>query len=154
LEHLSVLESEEHWCFDYITLLDDGSIITQAIQQGNAIAISDGSFQDQFGTASWVLEGTCAIGRIVGDVIVPGAARDHSAYRSELAGIYSILVCAKHLCDFFNITPGSIELGCDGQSALDKAFNYVSLLRIENPNYDLLSAILTLWVHSPINWKF
>jgi hypothetical protein len=68
------------------------------------IAVSDGSFQDQYGTAAWVLEGSTPKGRIVGAVIVPGTAKDQSAYRSELAGIYSILLCVKKLCEFFHIT--------------------------------------------------
>ncbi len=76
---------------------------------------------------------------------VPGTAKDQSAYRSELAGLYCILLGAKQLCEFFNITQGSIELGCDGQSALDKAFNYVSIIKIEDSNYDLLFAIRNLW---------
>ena len=80
-------------------------------------------------------------------MIVPGSAK-------ELAGIYSILVMAKKVCDYFQISQGSIELGCDEQSALDKAFNYVSIIRIEDADYDLLHAIRTLWAQSPIRWKF
>jgi hypothetical protein len=44
LQHLSVAAPGEHWCFDYLTLTDDGSTIAQALQHGDAIAISDGSF--------------------------------------------------------------------------------------------------------------
>jgi hypothetical protein len=99
------------WCFDYLTLSDDGTTIAKAITQGEAIAISDGSFQDQFGTASWVIEGNCDRGRITGDVTIPGYYTDHSSYRSELTGIYAIMVCVKHLCKFFQIKSGAIELG-------------------------------------------
>jgi hypothetical protein len=128
--------------------------LAKAIQEGEAIAISDGSFQDQYGTAAWALEGSGSKGRIVGAVTVPGTAKDQSAYRSELAGLYCILLGAKKLCEFFNITQGSIELGCNGQSALDKAFNYVSIIKIEDSNYDLLFAIRNLWAYSPLTWKF
>ncbi len=55
---------------------------------------------------------------------------------------------------FFDIQQGAIELGCDGQSALDKAFNHVALIRIEDSNYDLLQAIQYLWASSPLQWKF
>jgi hypothetical protein len=82
------------------------------------------------------------MGRITGDVTVPGTEKDQSVYRSELAGIYSLLICVKHICDFFNIHSVSIELiGCDGQSALDKAFNHVSIIRIEDPANNILFAI-------------
>jgi hypothetical protein len=133
---------------------DDGSILAQAIQEGEAIAISDRSFHDQYGTAAWVLEGCVSIGRAIGANVVSGTAKDQSAYRSELAGIFSILVFAKKMCEFFQITSRAIELCCDGQSALDNAFNFVSLIQLEDPNYDLLQAIRTLWASSPLTWKF
>jgi hypothetical protein len=154
LQHLSRLDPEEHWCFDYLDMTDDRYIMAEAIKQGNAIAVSDGSFQDQYGPAAWVLEGDSSSGRISGAVTAPGNAKDQSAYRSELTGIYSIMMCTKNLCEYFNITSGSITLGCDGQSALDKAFNQVSILQIGESNYDLLFAIRTLWANSPLTWTF
>ncbi len=82
-----------------------------------------------------LIEGKDAVGRMRGAVIIPGSSKDQSAYRSELAGLYSIMVAIKKICEFFNLREGSIELGCDGQSAIDKAFNYVSLIRIEDADY-------------------
>jgi hypothetical protein len=141
LHYLRLAESGESWCFAHLDLGDDGETLAKSIQDGDAIAISDGSFQDQYGTAAWALEGQGPSGRIVEAVTAPDTAKDQSAYRSELTGIYCILLCAKKLCEYFKITQGSIELGCDGQAALDKAFNYVSIIKIEDPNYDLLFTI-------------
>jgi hypothetical protein len=101
-----------------------------------------------------VIEGIDQAGLIKGAVVVPGTAKDQSAYRSELAGIYSIMVAITKLCNFFDIQQGAIELGCDGQSALDKAFNHVALIRLEDSNHDLLQAIRYLWASSPLQWKF
>ncbi len=70
------------------------------------------------------------------------------------ARIYSILVGMKQVCQFFKITQGATKLGCDGQAALDKALNYVSLIRPEDANYNILQAIWTLWAYSSIVWKF
>jgi hypothetical protein len=151
---LSLSPIEERWVFDHIELEEGGTILAEAIRQGEAIAVCDGSFQNQFGTAAWVLEGACPKGRIIGRVVVPGTAKDQSAYRSELAGIFSILLTVNKLCEFFNVDSGSLELGCDGQSALDKAFNQVSILQVGDSNYDMLFAIRSLWALSPIKWKF
>ncbi len=147
--YLQLAEHGENWCFSHIDLGDDGFTLSNALQDGDTIAISDGSFQDQYGMAAWALEGLGPSGRIVGAVTVPGMAKDQSAYCSELAGIYCILLCVKKLCEFFQITQGSIELGCDGQAALDKAFNYVSIIKIEDSNYDLLFTIQSLWAIFP-----
>jgi hypothetical protein len=58
-------------CTGYASILPDlfvkanyflhhyGFILAEAIKQGDAIAASDGSFQDQYGSAAWVLEGAC-----------------------------------------------------------------------------------------------
>lgn len=146
VQFLHLSDPGERWCFSHLDLGDDGVTLAIAIREGDAITISDGSFQDQYGTAAWVLEGKCSMGRIVWAVMAPGMAKGQSAYRSELTGIYCILICAKKLCEFYNITQGSIELSCDGLSALDNVFNFVSVIKIEDSNYDLLFA--------PLTWKF
>jgi len=64
------------------------------------------------------------------------------------------MLAVSKLCSFFDLRQGAIELGCDGQSALDKAFNHVALIRIEDANHDLLQAIRFLWASSPLQWKF
>lgn len=106
-QHLPRADAGEKWRFTHIDMVDEGKMIANTIAIGEAIAISNGSFKDLYSTAAWVLEGD------------------------------SILAFAKNLCNFYKITTGSIELGCDGQSALDKAFNFRDL-----------------WVSSSITWKF
>ncbi len=58
------------------------------------------------------------------------------------------------LCEYYEILDGEIELACDGLSALDKAFSYVSILHVDDSNYDLLGAIQYQWKNSPVHWKF
>jgi hypothetical protein len=57
------------------------------------------------------------------------------------------------LCDFYDIRESEIELACDGLSALEIAFSYVSVLHVDDPNNDLLGAIKHQWKHSPVHWK-
>jgi hypothetical protein len=133
---------------------DDGITIAQALKNKAAIAVSDGSFKDSYGTAAWVVEGLNSYGRMMGQVITPGGPSDHSSYRSELSGIYSILVVVNQLCAHYKIVDGEIELACDGLSAINKAFSAVSILNIDDSNYDLLGAIQHQWKNSPVHWKF
>ncbi len=44
----------------------------RALQNGVAIAVSDGSFKDGCSMAAWVIEGESNIGRLLGKAIVPG----------------------------------------------------------------------------------
>jgi hypothetical protein len=144
-------KEDEKWCLACLTFEDDGAILALAISQGDAIAVSDGSYQDTYGTASWVLEGTNSTGRILGDVVVPGNEHDQTAYRSELTGIYAILLTVSKLCQYYKINRGAMELGCDGKSALEKALGNKPI-NIEDSNYDLLSAIRKLRNSTPISW--
>ncbi len=89
----------------------------------------------------------------MGQVIAPGDSQDYSAYRSKLAGIFSIMVAVDKLCSFYGITAGEITLGCDGLSALNRAFSFVSILHPNEPSYDLLGAIKHYWANSPLQWK-
>jgi hypothetical protein len=145
-------KDDEKWCFSNQNFEDDGAILALAIIQGDAIAVSDGSYQDTYGTASWVLEGANSTGRLLGDVVVPGNERDQSAYRSELTKIYAILLTVSKLCQYYKINRGAMELGCDGKSALEKALGNKPI-NIEDSNYDLLSAICKLRNSLPISWK-
>lgn len=60
----------ERWCINHIQMEDEGLTLATAIKNHNAIAVSDGSFKDGYGTAAWVLEGIDNRGRIVGQVII------------------------------------------------------------------------------------
>jgi hypothetical protein len=103
-------------------LTDVGRTITQAIGDGTAIAVSDGSFKDCFGTASWVVEGSSPSHRMRGDNIVPGDTEDQGSYRSELSGLHGIILVIHALCEFYKIDQGTIEVGCDSITALEKGF--------------------------------
>jgi hypothetical protein len=143
-DHLMNLPPHDRWFMEHLDMIDQGVTIAQAQRNREAIAVSDGSFKNEYGTATWVIEGDSSYGRLCGKVIAPGGSRDHSPYRSELTGIYSILIMVNKLCEYYEISDGEIELACDGLSALDKAFSYVSILHVDDSNYDLLGATTSM----------
>ena len=113
-----MLPSGSKWAVENAVFTDDGTIIAEAIRLGTCIAISDGSFKDGIGTASWVLEGSSSEGRIIGQCMSPGQVREQGSYRSELAGQYALATMVNLLCSFFDITSGQVVIACDGLSAL------------------------------------
>jgi hypothetical protein len=123
------------------------------IRNGSAIAVSNGSYKDNFGMAACIMQSHDGFERIIGKTIAPGGASCHSPYRSELTGIYTVLMFASKLCSYYDVMQGSIEIPCDGLSALNRSFSYVAVLSPDEPSYALLSAIRHLWQHSPISWK-
>jgi hypothetical protein len=116
------------------------------------MAISDGSYKETFGTATWTIGDPETVSFVSGKSICPGTACDHDAYRSELSGIFSILMVMKKFCEFRAISEGYITLGCDGKSALEKAFKTGTKLFKDIPSYDLVASILRLRRESTLSW--
>jgi hypothetical protein len=77
---------------------------------------------------------------ILGLNVVPGHPDDQGAYRSELAGLFGIVLVVAHLCLWAGIGSGGIEIGCDGLSALNKAFD-TRPLEPADPHFDMLSSL-------------
>jgi len=82
------------WRCEY-SLEGDAKALKQAIEDGKAVAVSDGSFQCRAGAAAWTIEGTMAENRIQGAGQTPGGEEDQSPYRSELFGLWGIFAALK-----------------------------------------------------------
>jgi hypothetical protein len=116
------------------------------------MAISDGSYKDAFGTAAWTIGDPDTVSLISGRAICPGEATDHDSYRSELACIYSIMAVLDKFFEYHHIKEGSIELGCDGKSALESVFEKGTQLFRDNLSCDLVAAIIRYRRSSPLVW--
>ena len=111
------------WAVSEMSLSDDGIVIAQALIQGTAIAVSNGSFKDSQGTSAFIIEGGSKQGRLVGVNLIPRDESSQSQYRrSELGGVASILECLHCICIAHGITAGKVEVGLDGKQAMKEAF--------------------------------
>ena len=147
------LPDSARWAVPHLETMDSINI-AEAIINNSAIAVSDGSFKQQHGTASWILQGNDDYGEMCDQCVVPGHPDDQSAYRSELTGLYAMLIAVKMICQFHDIQEGTVTMACDGQSALNKAKFAYEAASPEQPQYDLIGAIWKLREESPITWKF
>ena len=141
---LNVLANKkgESWALKDIVTTPDISKIVQSLKNGTAVAVSDGSFKDEGGTAAWIIESHDGTQRMIGRVLVPGYPSDHSAYRSELAGLYSIVLVVETIKEVWGQTAGSVVVACDGKEALRQAFlTATSRLSCQNAEFDLISGI-------------
>jgi len=84
------------------------------------IAVSNGSYKDTQGTATWVVymdsAWTTAISQ--GVLTTQGSATSQGLYRSKLVGIYGIVTTIAMVGKFYQITQGTVQVICDGESAL------------------------------------
>eukprot|EP00978_Attheya_sp_CCMP212_P033691 scaffold137243_cov47-Attheya_sp.AAC.1 len=98
---------------------DNGQAIARSIRKGQAVAVSDGSFKDEQGTAAFVIQkGFQRRNRIEMSTLVPGSKIAQSSYQSELGGLFGIVCATANIMDLHNLTSGSITVGCDGSEAL------------------------------------
>jgi len=57
--------------------------LIQDILQGQAVAVSDGSFMEQSGAAVWTIKGKSAQHQITGEGLTPGDTQDQGAFRCK-----------------------------------------------------------------------
>jgi hypothetical protein len=132
---------------------DDGRAVGTSIRNGSCLAISDGSFKDQHGTASWTVQGEDSFGALGSSLITPGNPEDQSAYRSELAGLFGIATIVNLLCQHYDIAEGTVIIGCDGLQALLHAISSVDFTSTKMAQFDLVGATRTMLRRSPVSWK-
>ena len=84
-----------------------------ALLDGSAIAVTDGSYYRNVGTAAWTIQGKSATGCWHGPVTTPGTA--------ELSGILATIVVVDLIVEHYGLQFGSITVGCDNLLAVQKA---------------------------------
>ena len=88
------------------------------------------------------MENASGFQRIMGNVLIPGFKSDHSAYRSEIGGIYALVRVVELIKDMRNLDEGAIMIGCNGINALYEALDYrYRITTCHQKQFDLLSGI-------------
>ena len=101
--------------------MDEGIYLAQAIKQGKALAVSDGSYKASTNnaTAAFLLEGLdkehC---RIFGNNRTPGKSKSLSSFRAELGGIASIILVVTSIITYHKVKLGKLKLGLDNKAAI------------------------------------
>lgn len=153
-QRLANLHEDARWAIERLHITDEGLTIADAIRSSCCIAVSDGSFFPGIGTAAFTVQGHTARGMIDGECITPGYAEDQSAYRSEVSGLYAISVVVWLVCQHYQITDGTVEVGCDGESALLDTMDLYRQLDAKKKHFDLILATREVMASCSVKWKF
>ena len=128
--------------------------VISGLHNNSVIAVSDGSYKQGFGTAAFGLKDQTTGKKIRGCVVCPGAKEYQSPYRSELCGIAGILTFIQHLVDKGSIGKCTIEIACDGKSALEQVFEYSDEnTKTNQKQFDIIAYCRELVRESSITWK-
>lgn len=138
-----------------ITAEDELAII-QAIQQHQLILVSDGSYihEERLGTAGWIAETQDRMIQIHGALIAPGPADIQGSHRSELTGLLGGITTIDNICRKYNVTEGSVEVGCDGEGAITAITQQFDIIKTSRKHYDLIQAIKNTINKSKLAWSF
>jgi hypothetical protein len=87
-----------------VRITDNGQTIAAAIQQGTAVAVSDGSLKLNLGTSAFIICGPNFTHSIVGVNVLPGCVHDGDSLRCELSGLYAICLTVSVIVNQFGLT--------------------------------------------------
>ena len=130
--------------------------ILEAIESGDLIGISDGSYSRNhgLGSAQWAMVDEVTGATITGGGMVPGNVSDQSSYRSEAAGLLGLMIVLAALDSLVKNTIKPITIACDGESALIKSLDYLrTKFSSSHKTADIISRIMDIKEHHtrPIN---
>jgi hypothetical protein len=155
VEHIEALPPGLRWAVRRFDSTNNGKRVAHALQTGTMVALSDGSFKDQFGMAAIVIEAANFQHNIIAVNIVPGPPAVQSPFHSELAGLFGQVILVNKICATYNVTYGSIESGCNGKVALEQLSPIDEQVDTNGQQFDLISAaVRSALRQSPITWSF
>ena len=142
------------WPLDHAWFPQQGTPIAQAIRQGTAIGVSDGSYNPHQDTdlaaAGWVVFDLHTSAQIGGVVEVNGTEQETNAYRAELQGLHTMLLGIYVICLHHNILEGSIILGLDNEYGVRNSNDPFLDPTDQHKHVDLVRAIRRLRALIPI----
>ena len=136
---LANLPESAQWALQELSYTGSLSNHIRSLSLGQAIAVSDGSYADNRGTAAWIL--TNQHNSISGLCSIPGIPRFHSSYRSELGGLYGILLVVWAIEQVHPSLAVHLSIYCDGLEAIRKSSLPLRWARGSPTQYNLLGAI-------------
>jgi len=98
------------WALVNVHTPDNGKALAASLNTTRVLAVSDGSYKENLGTAAWVITNEAGTTRITGKTSIPGPPSQQCSYRSKLGGIYSTVVCVNLLCAYYSVDHGTIFL--------------------------------------------
>jgi len=136
-----------------------GSLLAQALRQGTAQAICDGSFMPKryphLATAAWIIHtGSASHATCHGVTQVHGSPGTINSYHAELQGMLSLLIAVNHLCSSHSIPTGNLVIGCDNKGVLWQVQRTFSYVPCATKHSDLIRAIHQVKRSCPLHLSF
>jgi hypothetical protein len=147
------VQDNDKWAIRSIHYTKNGKNIAQALIQGNAVAICDGSYKDHFGTAGFVIQRwNSKVLCITGAHITPEHPEEINPYRSKLNGILAIVIVTNAQATFHDIQEGTIKQACYCESGITAIFHTYGTPK--QPHHNIIHKVRQKIAASQLTWKF
>jgi len=145
------------WIADHLDSSPSIDTLLQDILQGNAVAVCDGSYFEQYTTAAaaWTLSSADGVEWIEGGGIVPGVTSELNFYRAELAGLLGPAVALQCLSPLLIAIEPTLDttlvVACDNIRALEKTVVSRDKVKVSWKSVDIITQLLDKWRDLPIS---
>ena len=148
------LPQNKRWSVNNTLLPNDNCHqLVESIKNQSAIAMSDGSFKDSYGTTGFIITGDDISSSVIGVAPCLGRREYHDAYRAELTGVLAMLIILETLCKSHSIEDGLVTLSCDNDTALERCLDEDWEVKISDKNWDIIRSARTIRTELPIKIK-
>ena len=129
------------------------NLLLEAIRQGTAVAVTDGSFKDGLGTAAFTFKTNISDERSLTFAhMTPGMDTDVNPFRAEVGGLYGIAKFLSRLHQHHDLSGGQITVACDCKGALERTQSDRPP-RPKDPDADLYMEIYHVKLTTPVLWN-
>lgn len=151
-DYVRKLPAQQQLLFQYTSFPDDGSQLAEAISSGTAIGVVDSSVKPHQRSAAlaWIITTRERAFVYEGQSGCPSFHDAIDSYSREMYGIYVLTTIVRAVCDFHNVTSGSIQIACDNDSSLSISLTYQNRSKVSNSYFDLIWALQQLRNRLPI----
>jgi hypothetical protein len=160
LAYLRQLPQARSWAWSHLEISGSIDDLLESFAIGDNWCVGDGSFDDAFTSSAFSLVCATTDVALKGANIPPGFSEGQDAFPGELAGLYGMVFSITSLLEWkygpqANEFHGMINISCDGESALNQAFEPDRYFTCRNPSSDLIIAIRRRIAEFPrLNWCY
>jgi hypothetical protein len=149
---------EYSWPLRDVVFPEDLDSFANALREGTVVGCCNGSYMPalstSLGAAAWKLEDYSRGHSIQGATQTPGPESVVNAHRSELQGIYTILLGAYAVCLVCHVHEGAMTVGCDSLNCIRLAQGDWLKVNQNTPHADLIRAICHITALLPVTVTF
>ena len=151
-EYIGSLKPGPKAILKHSIFFNNGTQIADAIKNGDALAVTDASYEisTNTGAAAWTIVGRSDEIYCEGRIGQPATRTETDPYRAETLGLLAIMTAVEHLCVYHRIQKGHITVACDNDASLENGIDRNSRMKTYNKYFDLFWAISEIKARIPI----